>query len=180
MKAIKAELFKCSKCQALHRTEDHAEQCCVCKKCGKEMKNQGWCEPCQNIARFDRERERFNRAKKVHWKQYDGMILSDETAYCAEDVIDLEDESKWSWATKKTSFQLDLDNAIENEAEGMWEDITDNLIGMDELRAAVDTFNKANIETCSYEETYDTAVILCGETLEQGLAMIEGETEEKK
>ena len=57
-------------------------------------------------------------------------------------------------------FSLDIDNIIEDEAQAYDEEIIDRLDGLEELRKAIEKFNKINNGNGTYQVEYGTVVKL--------------------
>ena len=57
-------------------------------------------------------------------------------------------------------FSLDIDNIIEDEAQAYDEEIIDRLDGLEELREAIEEFNKDNKGNGTYQVAYGTVVKL--------------------
>ena len=57
-------------------------------------------------------------------------------------------------------FSLDIDNIIEDEAQAYDEEIIDRLEGLEELRKAIEKFNKINNGNGTYQVEYGTVVKL--------------------
>lgn len=67
---------------------------------------------------------------------------------------------KYAFGTKLEPVNLDLDCILENACEDHAEGVEDMLEGVSELRAAIDKFNKDNLDVGSYYPDYKTVVKL--------------------
>ncbi len=174
----KTVLYACGQCgrvcsptiYACQEEEQHtaarqaAEECCAPRYCvcGVEVKD-GWtaCAPC-------RERHRLERATVV--TDYTGPVQSDQVE-CGEwaegyssSVDALRDYCDgpvpaYCWPCKSSPLRLDLDNILEHACDDQHEDAFEQIVGADELGAAIDKFNEA--QTCiAYYPDHTRVIVL--------------------
>lgn len=160
-----AGIWYCAKCRVVARSREDAEQCCQPRKCecGSEVER-GWicCNECRRKKDVARERERFEKAEKL--TEWDGWVFcggigSDGFSESLEDFYDnWADEHdgggelpEYVWACKENHL-VHADIAIENF------DLNE-LDGLPELKAAINTFVGLNKDKISYEPDYTKAVL---------------------
>lgn len=176
-------IFYCEKCRIVHKTKDFADQCCQnykCDKCGADTGSRCWtaCDACRYKHECEVEDARFEKAEKIPSDKYDGWVFFEGLRHndgFAENVDALlenleyekEDEErtfevKYVWACNEVHFALlDVDYILQNIEENGYEGFdVDMLHGTDELKSAIDKFNEANKNVCSYEPDYKKAIIL--------------------
>ncbi len=170
------KVWECDKCKSVWLNEDLANDCCkekpdnICKVCGIKVKHPYLiCKECK-------EKERYEKATKVKYSDYKTGCLYDENKeqyyYEAEDLEeayynDAFDEGKepeypkWCYGCIGEIFQVDIESAIEREAEEMYEDfdIDNNLVDLEELLDFVEEWNKKQTAKTYYVD-YKTVVLL--------------------
>lgn len=169
-------IFFCGKCRHVASSKESAEECCAppkCKTCGEVSENRHLeCRKCTE-ARFEREeRERFEKAEKVDGSKYAGWVYADNLSNhnngyfeSIEEIFDLYAEDEWPeyvWCCDEVQFVCaSFDDAIEgcfDRAPEDWD--SDELEGVDELKAAIEKFNAANAKLKSYHPDYSRAIVL--------------------
>lgn len=163
------KVYKCKYCGKTNKTDR-----CECKEAYKERND------IFNAKEQAKEKELFEKAKKVKFADYEGKFLLSGSDFveCSDSVyewlydkvidegITYEDLPKYLWSTKAESvFSLDIDDIIQNECESGYEDMYSCLDTNDEnLTKAQEYLNKwcenqgdsLNI----YYEDYSIAVLL--------------------
>lgn len=71
------ECHRCSNCGTVYLERERAEKCCVCSACGRPITADGWPRKTLCLECWDREsarakREKWEKAEKVRWNEYDG------------------------------------------------------------------------------------------------------------
>jgi hypothetical protein len=139
--------FACGECGSVYSTKESAIYCCkqsVCEDCGNDC-NKAWikCSDCSDKIRLE---------KAIEIKDFDGPVYYEEadryfSSY--EEALDWfhdepEDECPEYLfpCIENPCPKLDLDSALENLTEELFEDAYDHLKGVKELQIAVDEFNK--------------------------------------
>lgn len=173
-----AGIFYCSECHLVKLTKDQADRCCEptkCQYCGKESGRKHYlaCESCERANQLKKEAERFDKAEKL--TQWDGWVflegtgrdghyesLSDFWDNWELEHYEADEKPKYVWTCKKIHFAVaDVSDITERIADNGYEDFdTDDLNGLDDLKAAIEKFNEANKDVVSYEPDYKRAVIL--------------------
>lgn len=170
--------WKCDKCGKAWLNKQFADDCCKekpkeeykCRVCGCETK------PPWGICQLCREKERFEKAKKVKYSEYKIDCLYDETTgkYYADkeeleedyfnDATDYGDEAKypeWVYGCVVISFRIDIENALERASEDMYEDfdVEKSVVNHKELIDFVKAWNEKQTAK-AYSSDYHTAVLL--------------------
>jgi hypothetical protein len=171
-----AGVFYCEKCKIVHRTTAEADQCCMpyhCKGCGKETQRYvNICSACFNKQQDKKEAERFAKAAKI--TKWDGWVYVEGLGYqngyfqSVEDLIDyLTDEEdgnypQYAWTCSANHFvNAEISDITERIGDNAYEDFnTEDLNGLQELKAAIAKFNDANKDAVSYTPDYTTAVLI--------------------
>ena len=167
----------CQTCRSVACSQASAEQCCKpykCEVCGQEVATKYWtiCKSCRDIADANAERVRFEKADKVHADWYDGWVyceghgnngfsesLEEMLKGCYDDGCD---RPQYVWACKSKEFvKVRLSRVLEDICEEGYEDFeTDDLNGLEELKAAVIAFELANKMHVAYEPDYKRAILI--------------------
>ncbi len=153
---INAGIWICGECKCLFREKAVADSCCLCTRCGKQREN-GYifCEECNIKHREDVEKTKFEKAEKIGIEDWDGPVWTDfasngndgyfgDLGELLEFAEDEGIEIPYAYTCGKDPFNLDLERALENSLEEMWDEAEEHLVGYDELKTAVDKFNKDN------------------------------------
>lgn len=109
---------------------------------------------------------RLERATKLEY--WDGWVWDESDyyesleAYVEHLECNFADPNDWpDWvyvAKSKPGVNLDAANIIENLCERGYEDMADDLKGVDELGAAINAFNAANADIIVYDGDWSRAV----------------------
>ena len=161
-----AGVYYCLKCKLVHKLIESAEECCKpykCQDCGKVApRYHVRCKQCANI---HTENVRFQLAEKL--TSFDGEVYFGDTFYPDLDyVMDelSEDPPEYVWATKPVNFvsiRTDRITEMAVDEDEAYEDFDcDEILGVDELTAAIEAFNLANKHHVSYVPDYTKAVII--------------------
>ena len=168
--------YQCEKCSKYFLNKAATDDCCkdkpeavirTCRVCGCAVDSyQLICHICLN-------QERFAKAKKVKLSEYEVGYLWDETKdeyfrdkEALEDRYDddadddgtIPEYPTWCYGCTEIPFQVDIDSAIENALENMYEDF-DDIDDEDGLRDFVKEWN-AKQSGMTYETDYKTVVLL--------------------
>lgn len=127
--------YVCSKCkmmatnamfgdgpEALENALARTTECCVPKICQKHQKEVrrhcAYCDQCESEKRWEREQERFDKAKKIPYSEYTGEFLyrdgfGNEGYFSADEHGEMEDDEgpiTWAWGcTEETVTERDCD-----------------------------------------------------------------------
>lgn len=172
----KTDLSACGVCGKLARgvtNFDLSERCCTCYGCGlpldeherKYANTNLYHRECENKRRSEREAARLDKAAEV--TDYDGPVFCDgrhgsygdgyfENAdELAESYDSDEGIPEFAYCCQSTPVaSLDLDSILESHCDEAFEDAVDHLLGVDDLRAAVEIFNKLNAGVVSWYPDY--------------------------
>jgi hypothetical protein len=176
-----ANVFYCGKCRNVAASQSTAEQCCnnyICTRCGNDTGSRCWivCDECRSKEDAEKERARFEKSEKL--TTWDGWVFCEGTGNdgFSESLSDFYDN--WSdehdeggtlpeyvWACTENYFvNASLDDITERLAGDAYEDWDpDTLKGLDELRSALQKFNEANADVCSYHPDYTKAILIKAE-----------------
>lgn len=171
-----AGVYVCEGCRTVAPSKEAAEQCSNCRlykcdKCGADC-DKHWtrCKSCRDKDDAEKEAKRFADAEKL--TSWDGWVYCEGTGddgfstslqelldECENEGVEIPD---YVWACEANYFVKatvsDITAWLEGEAYADWDPSTLN--GLDELKAALDKFNEANAEVCSYAPDYTRAVII--------------------
>jgi hypothetical protein len=173
----KVVAWACGKCRNV-KHEDFVLACCaegrICCKPGcdesTEYSHFTVCNKHRAESEWEREREVFNKATKVSWRDYpDGWLYSEHFGkYFAsfEDLAmelsdtDPEDWPEYVYGCDKMELSLDARDIIENATQNFYEDAVEDL---DEksLQIVLDHWVEAQ-KLEAYEANYNVAVTLEG------------------
>lgn len=82
MDAKEITCWQCSSCGRIYVSKDLAEECCVCRTCGKPIsKGKGYnreCSDCYHKRMTQVAEKRYQDAHKVSWEDYDGAMVYSE------------------------------------------------------------------------------------------------------
>jgi len=172
------KVWKGEKCEGHYYDKAAADDCCkekaepakeTCRVCGCEIDDH------RTICQTCLDQERFAEAKKVKYSEYEVGYLWDENQekyfpdkgeleeQYYEDVDDEEfhlDPKRpiWCYGCAEKPFEIDIDGAIENAEEEMYENF-DDITDEQELRDFVKAWN-AKQTGKSYESDYGIVVML--------------------
>jgi len=174
------KLFVCKHCGKTNKT-DH----CNCKEAQEERSNKFRCEQVQ------KDYERYQKAEKIHYKDYDGKFIIKDSEYIKdiddvaewiyEQIIEGNDIPEYLWATESTPhFSIDLLDVIYNKCEDGYEEMYEYLNTSSHLiveaQELIDKWEKEQGESlCIYCEDYTKAVII-KDLIEEIRKEIEDET----
>ena len=176
--SIEIKVWQCKKCSSYYLNKAASDDCCrekvyaknTCRVCGCEV--EGFYVICPTC----HEQERFAKAKKVKYSEYKIGWLWDENKdeYFSskealeekylDDAEDVENDGAfpelptWCYGCREIPFEVDIDGAIENALENMYEDFND-IVDEDGLRDFVKEWN-AKQTGMTYESDYSTVVLL--------------------
>jgi hypothetical protein len=138
--------FACGECGSVYSTKESAIYCCkqsVCEDCGNDC-DKSWirCRDCSDKIRLEKAVEIKDYSGPVYYKEADKYFESYEEAL--DWFNDYPEECpEWFFpCIEEPCPKLDLDSAIENLTENLFEDAYDQLKGVEEIKIAVDEFNK--------------------------------------
>lgn len=120
------------------------------------------------------EKERYDKAQKMTYEEYiekypDYMFFCADNETYYSDIDELEDDyllakldmPEYVYGTHKQTINIDIDSAIENACDDLYDEAYNNLKGLDELYRAIDDFNNLNKDnTASYYPNYSLVVLL--------------------
>ena len=167
----------CQTCRSVACNQASAEACCKptkCSVCGKEVATKYWtiCKSCRDAKDAKEELDRFNKAEKIQANQYDGWVFCEgngnngfsESVYelCEQCDDDGLDRPAYAWACRPKEFvKVCLSRVLEDICEDGYEDFdTDDLKGLEELKAAVAAFEVANKMHVAYQPDYNRAILV--------------------
>ena len=174
--SIESKVWKCVKCGSYYHNITAADDCCR-EKPPKVIKT---CRVCQcevdeyrTVCQICLEKERFAKAKKVKYSEYKGDYLWDENKdeYFndkealqdkydddADDAGTIAEYPTWCYGCTATLFSIDIDSAIENATEDMYEDFND----IEDEKGLQDFVKEWNAKQTgkSYDSDYKTVVML--------------------
>ena len=135
----------CLKCNGLGliRENDYIVGCKACYgkgiikacACGNKIDHKGYsiCKECRDKKDQEKAKERYNRAKKINYKDYRGKFIDGDRVIdkdCFEDdlyasIENGEEYPTWVWATKKEICfnTIDIQDIIIDHCEDGYEDI---------------------------------------------------------
>jgi hypothetical protein len=154
----------------------------VCKHCGKG--NKSWCD-CKDaqdesndfrIKQAQKDLEAYQKAEKIHYKDYDGKFILSYSDYIkdiddvAEWIYDLltegEEPPEYLWALESHQhFSIDLKDVISDKCEDVYDEMYSHLdTGSPLLSEAQELINQWEQEQGEslhvFNETYKKAVII--------------------
>jgi len=155
-------VFYCTSCRIVHRTKDGAESCCkpsLCKDCGKELPQKTYslqCDTCKMPEWHRKDREIYQKAKKVKLEDYEGshVVIGDD--YVSVDELEEQLSYRWSYGdelprfahgtTQTTSVTpFDVADVMEQFTQEAYEDFDyKDLLGLDDLQKAIEAFHEIN------------------------------------
>lgn len=172
--SIEVKAWKCEKCGNYYLNKAATDDCCkdkpetkyTCRVCGCETREYHLiCPSCE-------DKERFEKAKKVKYSEYEVGCLWDETVneyfsdkeQLKEKYSEDEDPQvnanipAWCYGCTETYFSIDIDGAIENALEDMYEDFDE----IDDEKGLQDFIKEWNSKQngVTYNVDYSTVVLL--------------------
>lgn len=147
------DAWQCEKCKAIYRenTAYSSESCCKCRICGKVLENRGGgeCDQCWRANHAKRDMERLDDAEEL--ADYAGPVVHGGEDYYPSvseyaDMCDngLNELPEFVHTCTIHHYHISLDDVIQSlRDEASLEDEHD-FLGLKELQAAVDIFNKVN------------------------------------
>jgi len=169
-KEIKA--WKCEKCSVAYMDRTVAENCCkeakveipTCKICGDEV------EKYRTICDFCLSKERYQNGTKIKYSEYElEWLFDNNTDRYFNDIDALNDYyideglplPKWCYGCNERPFTIDIDSALENSSEEMYEDFEydNDAVDIKELIDFIDKWNKKQTAS-SYEIDHKKIILL--------------------
>lgn len=159
-----------------HQREQAAEHCVKACPCGQliERSYHLRCNACYAQMEADKEKARFEKAKKLTIEEYDGPVywdghsgdigdgyFSDVEAlldYCEQEGRDV---PEYAWACDKEEMKLNADGIVENATSNMFEDAYDHVPNKDivSLQAYLDVWCK-EVGLVTWSDDHGRAVLL--------------------
>ncbi|OPX89463.1 MAG: hypothetical protein A4E53_01540 [Pelotomaculum sp. PtaB.Bin104] len=145
-------------------------------ECGNKVdKPYTICKDCRNRKEYEKEKERFNTAKKIPFDDYEGLFLWNNSVINKDDlkdelyslIYDGEEPPAYIYATKKQKIFTDIDlvEVVAEKCEGGYEDMDtyfnyedDDFIKAQELINKWLSKHESVLDV--YYEDYGTAVLL--------------------
>ncbi len=168
-----SEVFYCSQCKIVHRTQEQADKCCTpnrCPSCGVEV-GRHWtiCDGCRATRETEKERERFKNAEKV--TTWDGWVyceclgrdgFSESLQEMLDEIGSADEIPEYVWTCNARPFAVvHVSSILDDIAANGYEDFDpQTLDGIPELKEAIRIFNAANEKVLSYEPDYSTALLV--------------------
>ena len=169
-----AGIFFCERCRCVAPTEHLAGQCCQnyqCQTCGQDTGTRHYtvCEPCRRKEEAAKEAERYAKAEKL--TQWDGWVFAegfgDEYFSDTETLLDHCDGEDvtpppYAWACSENHFVCaDVSDITDRMDDDAYEDFDSNsLLGLPELRLALERFNEENKDAVAFSPDYSKAIVL--------------------
>ena len=177
--STKVEAWKCEKCGSYYLNKAATDDCCgdkpeeikkTCRVCACEVDSH------RVICHICLEQERFAKAEKVKYSEYEIGYLWDENKdeyfrdkealeeKYLDDAEDVENEGAfpeiptWCYGCTEIPFNVDIDGAIQSALEEMYEDFNE-IQDEDGLRDFVKKWN-AKQTGMTYESDYRTVILL--------------------
>ncbi len=137
-------IYACSKCNKLFVSEDKAEQCCMCIKCGKVSPGSGYytCKECIEVARAAGNANYVSRvesnAKLVSYdpvatyhddadKFFYDVDRDDIFCYLQDIVSDGEELPTYLYVATSYMFKIDMHEAVDRGLEDHYEGAEDHI-----------------------------------------------------
>ena len=179
MNIIEMQAYQCGKCKKAYGDKEVAEKCCeptYCPKCGIEKPSYYvHCEKCRLENQYnsgnkipylkykidkmyDERRNKYYSDYEEMFEDYSENILSDE-----DDFTELTEEQlksmmpKWLFGCEEVKFKVNIDPAIENAEEKMYEEF-DDIVDREELEQFVAKWNEKQ-NGVSYYPDYKTIIV---------------------
>ena len=186
------ESCACGRCGLIWHKQEIAERCCLCVECGQPVsgpnekpdfygtRNHPTHFECKHKRDRQREVERMDEAEKVD--SFDGWVYSDGHGHNEGYFDSVDDFAEWwednccegeplpeyVWTCRSERIIPDgeriMDDMLQAWLERGWDDMDESdLSGLDELKAAVEAFSKANEGVLAWHPNYKQAVRMRGE-----------------
>jgi len=169
----KWQVHACPTCRRTCIDEQHAEECCVPRKCACGALVEGsWisCEACRRKQDTAKEEQEFAKAAKVQAHAYTGPVYCNDEYYADWETLfdSVDDPPEYAWACKVYGLELDANDIIDAalEAGEHHESAWDAIDNVPALQQALDAW-VATQSVESWMVDYDLAVILGGECEEE-------------
>jgi hypothetical protein len=169
----------------------------ICKHCGKSYKSSCDCKEAQEersnefrIKQAQKDFEAYQKAEKIHYKDYDGKFILDNSEY----IKDIDDISEWTydqlsegndvpeylWATESTPhFSIDLLDVIYDKCEDGYEEMYEHLDTgshlISEVQELVDKWEKEQGKSLNIYYEDNKKVIIIKDLVEEIKKEIEAE-----
>lgn len=180
---VETDISICGECgsPARGRTNfDLSQKCCTCWECGGALTAEGkkqrrsYHDQCERDRRARIDAARMENATLVD--KYDGPVYCEGVpggsygdGYFSDigELADMLDDGdvdesvtreEFAYCCKSRATVLDIDSALENLTEEMFDDAMDHLNGLDALMAAVEAFNEANKDLLTWDVDYSRKV----------------------
>ncbi len=165
------QISACGVCGTVGAVFAEQEKCCACRICGqpfteeerKQRRHSHY--ECETEAYQRREQERLEKAELLSdwdgWVYCDGAYHNDGFFADMDELTDyLDDQPGFSrpefvfCCTSRPVALLKLEEILESETEECYDSASDDLKGIEELDAAIQTFNTLNADVLSYNVDY--------------------------
>jgi len=170
-----AGIWACGECRMVKRDKEAAVRCCrrpyECTECGQKT-GSNWlvCEPCRQKKEVCREKERFEKASKVLYENYEGHMvywggdyhdsLEDLLDHCVSEEID---PPSYVWACRgEKNVYLTMDALMDLFYDDAHEDWEWDGAGAEDMEKALTAFNFANdsLYNMTYWPDWNRAILL--------------------
>lgn len=176
----------CSECHTVDApgNYDLSEKCCTCYDCGKPLPKDErapyadgkgkslYHRECERKRRMARDADILEEAELI--TDYAGPVylggvgrgsFGDDFFSDVNELsehLDFHDGERplFAHCCTQRGLNIDLDSILEGVTEEMYEDCHDDLNGLEELRAAVEAFNKANESIQAWDPDYKRKVAI--------------------
>jgi hypothetical protein len=168
MNSKKIEVYQCSICNKIFFDKEFTDKCCKpgkCNICGIELKPcHLQCDKCSVKIKY----EKANKIKYSDYKleylyddRYDKYFKNYEDLLEFYELNDDNDIPKWAWGCSEYQFKIDIDSALEDAEEKMYEDF-DDIVGVEELYEFIEKWNDKQTAKAYFIDN-KTVVLLSGE-----------------
>lgn len=169
---LESGVFYCTECRAVNTT-NLCYKCSpqYCKHCDLEIKEKGWtiCSDCRASEERKKEKEKFDKAQKVNFLNYQDFVFDPNSELyfeSPEDYLEYELEedvvSEYIWTCEPYSLSpIDAGWIAEQATEEMHEEAYDQISdkSLKELQTALDKFVSDNNHIQSYKPNYKKALV---------------------
>jgi len=168
------ESWQCEGCGRVYVEKDLAEKCCICAKCGanakeRKMSSSFMCFDCMDASIEKSRQERYDKAKKVHWRDYDGAGIYVEGlgseyffGWSPEEIIDAWEADNMEpfpgfdafriYGTYYEPIELDADELEERLCDGAYEDYEVDARMREDLERLCDEWNSKHGDKCYWPD----------------------------